>query len=451
MKVDDSGNVYVAGYIGGSGSSWAVLKYNRNGDLEWLRQRPAADGWSFYLILDPAGNIYVSGGDPDYTIIKYDPQGNEIWVAKYDGPAGGRDRAHWMVIDKANNIYVTGGSADSSGERETAVIKYDPNGNQQWVARYNSPLNFQDPCGFIAVDNNKNVYVVGPCCIGGGELNTIKYDSLGQEKWVRTFKLWSNASRSLATKIRVDAFGNVIVTGGSTDSASALDFVTIKYDSLGNTLWMAQENGPTYSEDLVIVLDLDSVGNVYISGYSGNETATIKYDISGNKLWEHRYTGPTGSTMPSGIKVDKRGNVYVAGRTMGFGSRRDFMALKLDSMGNELWAAHYVGQDTSSDDLATFADFDEMGNVYITGRSDRNGQSDILTLKYATLPALKGDLNLDGVLTMADVVLMLNFAFLGDPFAAAPSAGDLNCDGKISPADAVIMLQIFFLSVSPPC
>jgi hypothetical protein len=82
---------------------------------------------------------------------------------------------------------------------------------------------------------------------------------------------------------------------------------------------------------------------------------------------------------------------------------------------------------------------------------DRNYIYDYITIKYSPLPALKGDLNLDGVLTAADVVLMLNFTFNGDPFPAAPTAGDLNCDGKISPADFVIMLQIFFLSAPPPC
>ena len=453
VAVDDSGDVCVVGYSGGGASpGWIVLKYNRNGELAWFRQRPGAGGAN-YPIFDSAGNVYVTGGDHDYATVKYDPQGNEIWSATYNGPADGTDWGHWMAIDKANNIYVTGSSADSSGGRETAVIKYDVNGNQRWLARYNNPMYKDDRAGFIAVDDNQNVYVAGYSGDSPGqerEWITIKYDSLGQEKWVRTFSLLPGAGQTQATKIMVNAFGNVIVTGVSADSVFwQTDFVTIKYDSLGNTLWMAHENGPS---GLVIVMDLDSAGNVYIGGYSGSDITTIKYDVNGNKLWEHRYTKPgTGDAWPSGIKVDKLGNVYVAGQTTGIGTGRDFTAIKIDSTGNELWVKRFVGPDTSSNDLATFATADEMGNVYIAGKSDRNGQSDIMTLKYAPLPTLKGDLNLDGVLTLADVVLMLNFTFNGDPFAAAPAAGDLNCDSKISPADTVIMLQMFFLSVSPPC
>ncbi|HXF49607.1 MAG TPA: dockerin type I repeat-containing protein [Verrucomicrobiae bacterium] len=88
--------------------------------------------------------------------------------------------------------------------------------------------------------------------------------------------------------------------------------------------------------------------------------------------------------------------------------------------------------------------------MYLSG-TDTQNMWDFVTIKYSPLPAIKGDLNLDGVMTLADVVLMLNFVFNGTPFAAAPTAGDLNCDGKISPADVVIMLQIFFLSVPAPC
>ncbi len=464
IAADDSGNVYVVGFSYGTGASWTVLKYNRNGDLAWLRQRPGTLAAANNLVLDSAGYAYVTGASEsfganlDYTTVKYDPQGNEIWANQYDGPASGADWGVGITLDKRSNTFVTGSSADSGGGREIATIKYGPDGNQRWTARYNSPLNLHDWGGFIAVDDNQNVYVAGHSGDSPGhekEWITIKYDSLGQEKWVRTFSLRPNTDQNWATKIRVDLFGNVIVTGGSLDILVwQVDYVTVKYDSLGDTVWIAHENGSPYSENLVIVLDLDSLGNVYVSGYSGFDIATIKYDFNGNKLWEHRYTSPaSGPTYPSGIKVDKAGSVYVAGVTRGIGTKRDFTALKLDSMGNELWAVRYIGPDTSSDDLATYAAFDEIGNVYITGRTDGNGQSDfdIMTLKFAPLPTVRGDLNLDGILTLGDVVLAINQVFLGEVTPAAPSAGDFNCDGLLTGVDVVILLRMFYLGVTAPC
>ncbi|MCI0330732.1 MAG: dockerin type I repeat-containing protein [candidate division Zixibacteria bacterium] len=74
-----------------------------------------------------------------------------------------------------------------------------------------------------------------------------------------------------------------------------------------------------------------------------------------------------------------------------------------------------------------------------------------MTIKYSPLPALKGDLNLDGVLTMADVVLMLNLVFNGELPPAAPTAADLNCNGSLSAADVVTLLYMLYASASPPC
>jgi hypothetical protein len=58
------------------------------------------------LTLDPEGSVYVSGwsqgtGSHDFVTVKYDHQGNEKWVARYDGPASGSDQpapyAIWPV------------------------------------------------------------------------------------------------------------------------------------------------------------------------------------------------------------------------------------------------------------------------------------------------------------------------------------------------------------------
>ncbi len=63
----------------------------------------------------------------------------------------------------------------------------------------------------------------------------------------------------------------------------------------------------------------------------------------------------------------------------------------------------------------------------------------------------KGDLDLDGQLSAADVVLLLNCVFFTDPTSAAASPCDLNCDRQRSPADAVWLLQAVFLGRAFPC
>jgi len=64
---------------------------------------------------------------------------------------------------------------------------------------------------------------------------------------------------------------------------------------------------------------------------------------------------------------------------------------------------------------------------------------------------LRGDLNMDNLLTAADVVLELNKVFLDEPYPAPESLGDMNCDSKFTPADAVLLLQVVYLEIPPEC
>jgi len=64
---------------------------------------------------------------------------------------------------------------------------------------------------------------------------------------------------------------------------------------------------------------------------------------------------------------------------------------------------------------------------------------------------LKGDLNLDGEVRVADVVLELYCVYLGTIPPAGPSACDVNCDGQVSPADVAVFLNYKFITLMWPC
>jgi hypothetical protein len=63
----------------------------------------------------------------------------------------------------------------------------------------------------------------------------------------------------------------------------------------------------------------------------------------------------------------------------------------------------------------------------------------------------KGDLNLDGVVSPADVVLELNCVYLGTVPPAGFSKCDVNCDGEITPADVAVFLNYKFVTLVWPC
>jgi hypothetical protein len=84
-------------------------------------------------------------------------------------------------MDNSDNVYVTGYSYDSNTNWDYATVKYDPNGNQLWVARYNGPESNNEEAYDLAIDSSGNVYVTG---IGyysdtGVDFLTVKYNQQG--------------------------------------------------------------------------------------------------------------------------------------------------------------------------------------------------------------------------------------------------------------------------------
>ena len=239
-----------------------------------------------------------------------------------------------------------------------------------WTARVDNGND--DRAYGIAVDGNGNVYVTGYSYIGSDDdYITVKYDSLGNILWADTL---DNGNDDNAIDIAVDGNGNVYVTGYSRIGSDD-DYVTVKYDSSGNVLWVdTLDNGDT---DEARCIALDEKGNIYVSGTSrigsNNDALIVKYDSSGNILRED--TLDNGSNDGAyGIAVDENGNVYIAGASE-FGSVYDYITVKYDSLGNILW------EDTISTQSMDFANgiaIDGIGNVYVTGYCYYH----ILTVKY---------------------------------------------------------------------
>ena len=100
-----------------------------------------------------------------------------IWTNHFPRPPVGPSVANAIAVDQANNVYVTGYSPGANASNDIVTIKYDQNGNQIWLQRYSSPGNGNAAGNAIAVDNNGNVYVTGydTTAAGGTEIVTIKY------------------------------------------------------------------------------------------------------------------------------------------------------------------------------------------------------------------------------------------------------------------------------------
>lgn len=334
-------------------------------------------------------------GASDFATIKYNSSGVLQWVAYYNGPVSAdssRDVANSIAIDNSGNVYVTGTSYGGATNYDYVTIKYNSNGIQRWAVRYNSLNNNYDEAVGIAADNSGNVYVTGSSPGNGSvsEFTTIKYDSSGAQQWLSGYIAAGDMS-SRPTSIKTDGTGNLFITGSSNHLGSGDNYATVKYNSSGVLQWAVQYFGASTFQDNANSMAIDNSGNIYVTGASWGvssnlDYATIKYNANGAQQWVKRYNGSGNSTdIAKSIAVDTLGNVFVTGFSLGAGTSYDYATIKYNSSGDSLWVKRYdYGPGGNRDDRAFALALDRAGNAYVTGWSSSSSFNDYATIKYSS-------------------------------------------------------------------
>jgi len=293
IAVDDSGNCFVTGTAGGlQYANYATIKYDPEGQEVWgaLYDGPAnSEDEAHALALGDSGCVYVAGHsrdpdtDLDYATVKYSSEGTELWATRYNGPHDSTDVPTVLAVDGLGRVYVTGYSYARECSYDYTTIRYDPDGRESWVARYDGPAGDQDQATALAVDTAGCVYVTG-YSVGTGtgeDYATVKYGPDGLALWVARYDGGFNGFDA-ATAVAVDDSGNVYVSGYSDGGVTDMDCATIKYDPQGTELWVARYDSPHHGADWASAMAIDDRGGIYITGRSmGTGTyldyLTIKY------------------------------------------------------------------------------------------------------------------------------------------------------------------------------
>lgn len=365
----------------------------------------SADG-SVIVVGYTYGELEAGGqrGQFDAWLAKYTPEGTQQWVRQIG--SSGFDIAVGVETDAEGNIYVAGTTSGElvpgahQGDNDAWLAKYSPDGQQVWIRQVGSrglDVGFD-----VSVSADGSVYIAGSTSgkMETGDTGTedtfhhfynvdawlARFSSDGAQQWVRQIGTFGTDE---AFEVATDADGNVYLAGRTMGNLAAgtpkpdNDAWLAKYSPEGNRHWVAQVG--TIAADYAYGLAIDSLGNIYIAGYTNGELAPgeakgladawlAKYSPDGQQIWL-RQLGSLSSDYAYGISPAPMGGVVVTGYTIGTfdGQQKqggyDAWIAHYNAEGQQTWL-HQFGEPTvktRGTDVAVAAD----GAVYVSGTIEK--------------------------------------------------------------------------------
>lgn len=289
MEFDREGNIVIGGTSGNDTieCQFLVAKFSSQGELIWRRDYRAGDLSCFRdLFIDENNNIilcgdtysYSGGGRSNAALFKYDANGNLLWKKFYNWA-----HSFYKMIPLADGSFLTLGDVFDRvnfGFR-ILLIKFNPDGEPIWIKRYEGRRNFDYWAGGLALDSSGNI-IVGGYEIGRGmnyDILLIKFTPDGDTLWSKRLDL--TCFEEYISEIEIDKFGN-IYAAGAIGKIDTCDYLLIKFTPDGETIWTARYDNND-KDDQICDLIIDRENNPIVTGdsrrydYSDDDCLTIKY------------------------------------------------------------------------------------------------------------------------------------------------------------------------------
>lgn len=337
------------------------------------------------IAVDSSGNSYITGytysfglpssySIPSLNLLKYGPGGILLWQRTWSGGVNLPTEGFGVAIDSSNesNIYVTGYTfAETTNLEYIILAKFDSSGSLLWAKSWGG--NGSSYGKGVALDSSGNIYVTGYTSIPGGPtVILLKVSSAGSLIWQKTWR-GQGGEYDSGDGIAVGLSGEVYVTGAACGSGSCAvpdEVLLLKFNSTGSLIWQKTWGGVTVGYGGGVALD--STGNIYVTGQtyvynSGYHNVLIlKFDSSGGLIWQETWGQGTTDDGGTGVALDSRGDIYLAGTVSGFHGygNPNIMLLKLNSFGGLVSQNYWPG---NNPDITSGIALDTSGNEFVTG------------------------------------------------------------------------------------
>ena len=336
------------------------------------------EAWNSSMDIDPeTENIYVTGsfsgsvdfdpwtsgvdliafGNRDSYVVKMDPLGNLLWIAQLGGE-NSSVVANSLVYDTTGNVFITGWfygvsdfdpghlifNLDSEGATAMFITKLDSNGMHIWTKGVIPFTGYTCSGNSIDLDPAGNLYIGGHfyggpvdfdpgpgsyILNGSGESDIflLKLNASDDFEWV--IQIGSTFHSAAAFAVKVDPqSGSIYLTGTDDSPTYNYGIVVYKFDSMGNGEWSGyiQGGGTIYSAGSAIAVDTIHECIYITGGFQG----TCDFDI-GSGTYHISAQGVRDAFI---LKLDNLGN-FVWARSLGGAYADSGTAIKLDTFGQE--------------------------------------------------------------------------------------------------------------------
>ncbi len=395
-------------------------------------------------ISNNSGNkTIINRGDFDYWIWKMDAKGELEWQKGFGGESN--DLLQSIILTKDGGFLLGGTSAsnksfdkkeDSRGQNDFWIIKLDAKGEEEWQKTIGGE--WQDDLQSV-INTTDGGFLIGGTTASGlsfdkaiasfGNLDywLVKINSKGVIEWQKSYGgIYADELKSISQTsdhgFIVGGNSNSIVSGNKTEENHGLaDYWILKLDTSGNIEWQKAIGG--IGDDQLTTIFQTKNKDFIIGGSSNSNKSNSKGQDAGNGtdfwlvklnenaeiIWQQVYDFGKADLLTSLIENNDK-TFLIGGHTkseikLGSNSKKkddeginDFMALKIDFNGNEVWKKTIGsnGEDVIKKVIET------RDGSYILGGTSNPKQSRFID--YDVKAAGKNDMNVKNFLAENHVV-----------------------------------------------
>lgn len=286
---------------------------------------------------------YGAGGYDIY-LIKTNEYGDTVWTRTYGGTG---NEVSSEIIHTADGGFAILGRTNSygSGNNDCYLIKTNQSGDTTWTKTYGGIGN-ESAYGIVQTTDSGflisgNTASFGPVT---GSVFIVKTNALGDTLWTKIFyKQDVNTGYDI-----IQTYDNNYIIGVTlSNTVTTHDFMLLKIDNLGDTIWtkVYDKGGDDWLSSIVELSNGDIVvsGRTNSIGYGGVDAFLARYNSIGDEIWFKTYGGAN-DDLGGKITLSNDSGIVFSGTTYSFGNGSgDVYLIKANLNGDTIWTKTYGG------------------------------------------------------------------------------------------------------------